>query len=242
MRYILTTALLFFLNTWSVCAQTDRSGSFIGLSAGVSLPSGSFSSTSSEDEGAGYARPGFALAFSAGSLVRDWFGIAGTIGYINHPVDEAALADNYLATHPGYDYQVHSEPYSMLHMVVGPCVSVPQGAFDIGVRGLIGLSVCTLPMSSYSSYSGIAGDPFYLVESLMDRANALVYGGGLNLMFRARGSLGLQVDAFYLHALPRFNAVEIRVYEYGQLVGLAGVDIEQAFSVFGLSGGVVFTF
>ena len=208
MRYILTTALLFFLNTWSVCAQTDRSGSFIGLSAGVSLPSGSFSSTSPEDEGAGYALPGFAMAFSAGSLVRDWFGIAGTIGYINHPVDEAALADNYLATHPG----------------------------------LIGLSVCTLPMSSYSYYSGIAGDPFYMVESLMDRANALVYGGGLNLMFRARGSLGLQVDAFYLHALPRFNAVEIRVYEYGQLVGLAGVDIEQAFSVFGLSGGVVVTF
>ncbi len=241
MKQYLTLLTLLFIS-FSLDAQPGESMGFLSMSAGASIPLGSFASTTPDDAEAGYARTGFSGSLSAGSLVRDWFGFFGMISYMNHPYNEEAFVSNYLATHPDHEFKLNSDPYNMLGFFAGPYISVPQGIVDINLRGLVGLTVCALPSSSSTSFSGIPGDPFYRVDGMMDRSTAFAYGGGLNLVFYTSGHLAILLDALYFRARPEFKAVEFRIYEYSQLVGIGAVDVSQTFSMISLSAGLAFTF
>jgi hypothetical protein len=127
-------------------------------------------------------------------------------------------------------------------MLGGVFISIPQGLVDINLKGLLGIAVCTLPGTASSSFSGVPGDPRFVLETGRNRSTAFTYGGGVNLMFHTSRSLAFIVDALYLQAEPEFNAVEIRVYENGELTVLSGLDLRQKFQMVMIGAGIAFTF
>ena len=241
MKQVVTIMAFFFL-VLTALAQPDEHRGYLGISGAVALPAGKFASTSSEADQSGYAKTGYGGSVSTQILIRDYIGFAGMMGYYGNAYNTETFQKNYLASHPGAAYDFTADNYSMINLLGGPYVSIPQGILDINVKGFIGVAVCSLPLTRSTSFPGNPGDPTFMIETQKDRATAFSYGGGVNLLFYAGGNLAFFVDASYIQARPSFNAVEVRIYEDGELTALAGIDLEQPYQIFSVGAGIAVLF
>ena len=221
--------------------QVEHKG-YIGITGGVSLPVGSFVSTDTNDEQPGYALTGFNGHVSANINLMDYIGFAGVLGYHNNAYNESAFTEAYRASYPDHDFQFSSGNYNLMNLLGGAFINIPQGILDINLKGFAGVSVCTLPASSSTSLPGVQGEPVRVLEIQKNRSTTFTYGGGLTLLFFTRSSLSFLIDASYLQAIPKFNAVEVRIYEDGDLTGLTALDVEQKIQIISFDAGIAFTF
>lgn len=221
-----------------VSAQPEEHKGYFGVSAGISIPVADYASEDVEDSNAGYAKSGFNGFISANLNIKDFVGFAGLIGYSRHPYNEKAYQDFYSQQHPDQQYKFSAGPYGMLNVLAGAFVSIPQGNLDVNLKGYIGFSVATMP----GTHSDLTGNPQVVLETIEKNSTGLTYGGGVNLMFYTNKNFAILVDAIYLQAEPEFNAVEVRVYENGQLTMLTGLDFKQKFQMVNLAVGIAFTF
>jgi len=226
----------------SLPAQPESQKGYIGASVGMAIPVDNFASAAIDNDQAGYARPGFNALISTHLHVRESIGFVGMLGYNHNPYNENLFIGNYLSQYPGQQYQFSSGDYELMNLLSGVFFSIPQGILDINLRGYIGISVALLPATNSSSDSGISGDPHFVLETEKNRSTAFTYGGGVNLMFYTNTNLAIIVDANYIYTEPEFNAVEIRVYEDGDLTMLSGIDLKQKFQVISLGAGLAFIF
>ena len=239
-RYFAT--ILFVAMLLNLHGQPESQKGYFGISAGVAIPVGNFASTDVNDETPGYANSGFNGFLSTHIHIKDYIGFAGMIGYSKNPYDVQSFNENYRNQNPGVQYEFSASDYEMISLLGGAFVSIPQGIMDINLKGYIGVSVATMPSTNSFIYSGEAGDPHRQIETLKNRSTAFTYGGGVNLIFYTKKNLAILIDASYLQAKPEFNALEIRLYEDGQLTGISGVDFQQKFQVINLGAGIAFTF
>lgn len=222
----------------SVHGQPEDYKGYFGLSAGLALPVGDFASTAAGNDQAGYANAGFSAYLSSNIEIVDFIGFSGMIGISNNPYDEVSFTDNYRQQYPGINYGFSSDPYQMFNILGGVYISLPQGILELNFKGYIGVSVGTLPATS----SETLDTPNIVLETGKATSTDFIFGGGLNVMVYAGKNIAVIVDAVYLHSNPEFNAVEIRVYEDGQLQGLSGFDFQQKFQMIILDVGLAFTF
>jgi opacity protein-like surface antigen len=223
-------------------AQPAESKGYFGIAAGVSVPVSNFGSTDTNDLEAGYARPGFTGYILPQIQFNESIGFAGLLGYTSNAYNTAELENQYRANHPSQQYTFSAGSYEMINMLGGVSFTIPQGSIDLTLKAYIGLGVAVLPATK-SMYTPVqAGDPILQLQTEKNRATALSYGGGVNLLFYVSEKLGITLDAVYLYSNPEFNAVEISVYEDGELTVLSGIDMKQKFQLINVGAGIAFLF
>lgn len=225
-----------------IIAQPVDNKGYFGISAGVSVPVSNFASSDPNNADAGYAQTGFSGYLLPQVRIKDFLGFAGMLGYTSNPYNTSELESQYRANHPSQDYSFSSDSYEMINFLGGISVTVPQGSIDVSLKGYIGLSLALMPATE-SIYGPVqTGDPVLQLQTEKNRTNALCYGGGVNLLFYASEKIGISLDAIYLHSSPEFNAVELSVYENGELTVLSGIDLKQKFQLIHAGLGVAFMF
>lgn len=150
-KYFLIPVLVLFVNI----ALSQSNDHFMSISMGASFPMDDFSSTSIDNENAGYAETSFGLAFDGAYLFTQNVGIGGNIGFSNNSVARNLLRDNLIQRieedYPDFeipeDTQISFDvgAWNTINLMFGPHLTLPANQLNLDLRALAGFSFVLPP-------------------------------------------------------------------------------------------------
>ncbi|OIN58980.1 hypothetical protein [Arsenicibacter rosenii] len=174
---------------------------FLNVNGGVSLPTGNFSSKSSQNDLAGMALKGFTSNASAGYRVVGPVGLMVRYERTRNQMDASGMLDLVYKA-DGTSWSAKAGQWSLSTVMAGPYVSIPVRLFTIDVRALAGQLTATCPATSME---GSFADIPIAVRTNSALSKATAYGTGLTVRYRLGTSFALQVNTDYSHSKVTFS-------------------------------------
>ncbi|MDB5271759.1 MAG: hypothetical protein JWO58_126 [Chitinophagaceae bacterium] len=214
---------LLLLDSPSLLAQSNTS--FIGISAGISAPTGSFSKTDLGEYGnwnntAGFAKTGFNLGVEGAYYVLPKIGIGGAVNFSDHGklsyADARQLGDSYTdAFAVDYTTVKTSKRYQTLNLLVGPYFSFPYHKLTLDIRLLGGW---TKSISTPEISVQLEDDESNVFTQKSSGSSAFGWQGGVGLRYALTEKISLSIrgDYFYSSGIKIDN--ENRNNNAGRLV------------------------
>jgi opacity protein-like surface antigen len=220
----LVYSLLLYLMIALVVSGQQKATHYIGISGGISAPTGMYSRTDAGTFGnwnnsSGYAKTGFNLGLEGAYHFLPNVGIAGSINFSDHGrlsgTDVQKLADSYTDAF-AVDYSTVSTQgrYQTLNLFAGPCFSLPVKNFTFEARILGGL---TQNLSSPEIYVTLEDNPDgFTQKSSSHNAFGWQTGLGIHYAFTEKISVMIRGDYFHTNGIKIDN--ENRNNSAGRLV------------------------
>ena len=237
-------SVIYFLFVIDYLQAQDKVKNFIGLSTGVSVPTGEFAKTDVGSFGAwnntsGFAKTSFNIGVDGAYYFLKRLGIAGTITYSDHGAlnasDVSKLAQGYQqAFDVDQDSAASSGRYKALNVMLGPILSLPCKKFIFDFRAMAGiLKSFSTPQINSTLTDASINYPFSQLSSTAS-AFGLQAGVGVRYALTETWALSLKADYFYSSGVKITN--ENRKNNAGRL------ETKQEMSWVNVSAGIAYTF
>ncbi len=203
----------------------------IGITGGLSSPSGNFIKTDYADNTSGFAGSGSNIGVTATWFIKKNFGISALVSYQQYSFKGIQnMADGF---HESFDVDSASATVKgnnhTINILVGPYYSLPIGnKFSIDFRGLVGLANSSLAgWDVVLTDAGITHPP--LTQNVSSAATfGMQFGVGFRYKVTDRWAVLLNGDYFY--SKPDFTIVNVdrnanagrEIYSYNQPI--AGIN------------------
>jgi hypothetical protein len=233
----------FILLAWNVDAQ--RTGSFVGIQAGASTPTGAFSKTDVGSFGnwnntSGFAKTGMLLGVDAAWMITRSFGVAGSVYYADHgelsQSDATALANSFTEAF-GVDQSAVSTQgrYRSLNFLLGPCYALHLSEkFSLDFRVMGGLLKSLSTPQVAITLTDDDTDYSFSQNASTHAAFGWQAGTGIRYKLSAKFSLLVRVDYFQSPGV---------IIDNSNRVNNAGREVtRQPMSWLNSTAGVVFAF
>lgn len=137
---------------------------FIGVSAGISIPTGDFARADIDDSTSGFARSGVNIQMTYGYRLTHNFGLQAQITYNSNAFDYTKYENGLMEQYPDFQVRVESRTnWSSGGILIGPYLRLPlteQLSWD--VRAIAGLYGAYSPdIIIYTSKSALEKDEYY---------------------------------------------------------------------------------
>lgn len=202
------TIIAFVLAAFQLYSQ-DKG--YVGISYGLSSPSGDFASKDINDEKAGVAKMGYNVGLSGSYLFSKYIGVAALFRFQSNSQDEQPYKDfmnNISAPPSGASYVVDAKTWDVFSYMAGLYVSYPlTQKLSVESKVLFGLSTTAFPETniSVSSVSSKAEIMKFTSTNSSAFSNLLSFGVKYNLDKRFR----LLADIDYWSFKPEFTRTVI---------------------------------
>ncbi|TAH38362.1 MAG: hypothetical protein EYC69_14500 [Bacteroidetes bacterium] len=201
-------------------AQYESRKGYAGFSIGASLPQGDFANNSSEEGGAGFAKPGVALNLNFAYRIASNFGLTAMVLIQSNSLDESGFlnalntSSNLAGTNRRYT-SVDADSWGMSGFLVGGFASIPLGSGGkviLEPRALVGILTALSPRIKASYKEGFSNR---WDEQQIGAGIGFGYGLGGSFRFNVSDRIALLLNADYLKTNPKFIDVVINT-SYGQ--------------------------
>jgi opacity protein-like surface antigen len=202
MKTSYTLLLLSSILSFNVSAQ-DKAANYIGISGGISAPTGEYSSTNTGTFGnwnntSGFAKTGFNLGLEGAYHFLPKIGIAGIVNFSDHGrlsnSDAQKLGASYTDAF-AVDYSTVSTQgrYQTINLFVGPCFSLPVQKVTFEARILGGL---TQNLSSPEIYVTLEDNPNGFKQKSSSH-NAFGWQAGIGVHYRLTEKIAISIREDY---------------------------------------------
>lgn len=233
--------LLLFLTFLLVSASSycQKPRAFLGISAGVSIPSGDFSSGDYENNGAGYAKTGFSLKTSYDHRISYNFGISGLLLVHSNPWDEDELIDGIEADSLDIidKLSVATSNWSSFGILVGPSLYIPINEhLNFDIKATIGMYNAYAPEIVISGTRS-NGENFTL-RLLKYNGIGFAWNIGATVRYKITKSRYIIIGGDYLSSTINFKDID-RFNENGIITT---ESFDQSFKTLNISAGIGLAF
>jgi len=246
MKKILTTILFAVTCTCGIinangqdAKSINKSDNFmIGITGGLSSPSGNFTKTDYADNTSGFAGSGYNIGVTATWFIKKNFGISALVSYHQYSFQGIQnMADGF---HESFDVDSASATVKgnnhTVNILVGPYYSLPiSNKFSIDFRGLVGLA-----NSSLAGWDVVLTDAGITHPALTQNvSNASAFGMQLGIGFRYKftDNWAVLLNGDYFYSKPNFTIVNVdrnanagrEIYTYNQPISGLNANLTLAY-------------
>lgn len=229
-RFRLTFAFIFVCLSNCIAQNSEPKKSFkhsfIGFTAGPSVPLGQFSNTNFYGKESGFADQGMSYNLNLNLLLGKHAGLGLLISSYSNPVNESELKKGYTQTGIG-EVSLSTSNWKVTGIFLGVITSFPEGGrFAFNMRAMPGFAFCASPEINVAVQGGNSATQ----ESL--KQITFAFDLGLMLSYNLSKSFGVLAGADFIAASPKFD------YLYAS----SSDELRQKMNVFNLSGGIAYMF
>jgi hypothetical protein len=205
-NFTILSGILITLFSLTAKAQDDKpqAKSYMAFFGGLSVPLGSYASTTYSDNNAGFAKKGTTYGLDFGIYVHKNFGIGITVAYQDQGELDSTnvqnLANGYNSSFTKNQTSVTSlGRFTNLTFMVGPQYSFLYKNFTFDLRASAGIikSFTTPATTIVFDYSSNSGQTYYQESS---GAVALAYGASLGIRYALSDSWDIGLKANYINS------------------------------------------
>ncbi|HSZ34592.1 MAG TPA: outer membrane beta-barrel protein [Puia sp.] len=222
----------------SLFSFAQKGTSFIGVSGGISLPTGNWakanyivSTTGYVSDPSGFAASGIAGELNGAYFFSPYFGIGGLINYATYKTkDINTLSAGYRESFDVDQVTTTAGSYKIENFLAGIYFNYPVAKrLSLTARALAGIAHATTPLYTVDVEDGGIDDGTFEQKSASKTAFAFDIGAGLSYPIINTIAINLRADYFYakpdfsIENTQRQNAAGRYVTEYDQ--PLAGVNV-----------------
>jgi opacity protein-like surface antigen len=234
---IICSGIFMLLSLFSVA---QKGNSFIGISGGISLPTGNWaksdyivSTTGYVSDPSGFAANGFVGAAEGAYFFSEHFGIGAMVSYGTYKTkDIDTLSAGYRESFDVDQVTTSAGSYKLLNILPGLYFNYPiQKKFSVTARGLLGISHASTPLYSVDVEDGGIDDGTFEQKSASKTAFAFDIGAGLSyrvvscLAVNLRGDYSYTKPDFTIENTQRQNAAGRYITEYNQPLAAVNVTL-----------------
>lgn len=172
--------LILFVNSFYINAQPLQLD--LAFQSGISIPLFDYSATNLQ-KGC-FTLPGFTGSTEVKLLVDDNWSGALMAGFQLNPVDVGLLGYEKVNADPFLeDLYIRSDPYKVIHLMIGPGYRAPIfKSFSLEGQLIAGVFLTSTPYQLYKPEYFFTGPPFYEITPARDISFA--YGGSARLLYQ----------------------------------------------------------
>jgi hypothetical protein len=197
--------LLSFFILLNLVLSAQQKPSFVGLSAGASIPVGKFHGTELDD--GGFAITGFNISLEGAWFFKSWLGAGAYAGLDLHPVDITSLGDAKMQADPFiYSVYIRSDPYRTVSLYGGLYFHYPLvQRLSLTAKALGGIVYAETPYQLYKVDYGLVGIQWAEVTAAGDYEASFLAGAGLR--YDLKNCIG-----FVLNSEFTYNTMDFSFY------------------------------
>lgn len=187
-------------------AQT-KNPSFIGISGGLSLPSGNWHQSVYEDEKSGYAGNGSVWGIEGAYFFSKYIGVGALVNYgtyKNKGLSE--ISNGYIESYEYSKVATEATRYKTVNFLAGLYYNVPVGKLSITARTLAGITRAKTPEITLSTWGD---DDTYDGDITQQSASKTAFGldGGIGLSYPVYKKFSVALRGDYFYSKPNFDPI-----------------------------------
>ncbi len=195
---ILIILLILTFNTSGQISQVD-----FAVQTGISIPLFDYSATTLPE--GSFATTGFTVSTEAKFLLDERWAATVIAGLQLNPVDVGRLGYEKVNADPFLeDLYIRSDPYKVVHLMIGPAYQFPLNnklALESQLNG--GVFVAFTPYQLYKPEYFFTGPPFYEITSA--RVISFAMGGTVRLIYQVTPCYQIALTNQFLHSKASFK-------------------------------------
>lgn len=193
--------LIFLIQTLNTNGQISEID--MAIQTGISIPLFDYAATTLPE--GSFATTGFTVSTEAKFMLDEHWSGALLAGLQLNPVDVGRLGYEKVNADPFLeDLYIRSDPYKVVHLMVGPAYQFPlNNSFSFESQLNVGVFVAFTPYQLYKPEYFFTGPPFYEITSARDVSFAM--GGAVRLIYQVTPCYQIALTNQFLHSKSSFK-------------------------------------
>ncbi|MFN8255127.1 MAG: outer membrane beta-barrel protein [Bacteroidales bacterium] len=210
MKKILTLAILLQIFNLHINAQ-DK---YLGLTGGITNPTGSFSGTEFNNSESGYAQNGYNFSLDMAFYFNDYVGLGANLRFSNCEFDSEvfnnALEERFMNEMDTISFS--SSKYNLQNFLIGPYGKINLGDY-LSIYGKTFIGVLTTFWPTHQLVYREYGGELVTEESLPKYHASFAYNLGAGVLLKLNERLGFNLSADYISGKPSLEFVNPETLE-----------------------------
>lgn len=199
-------------------SDTASSGRiFLDVTAGLSLPLGSYASSDLAKEGSGFATPGFLGQVNLDWMGKDNFGLAIQYTFQHNSLKKSVIGER----QKNLDYPIESGSWTNNYLLAGPVFLKFMQKLYIDVEALFGVLLSSSPIFNTT-------DPLYKTHST-NLGTSFAYGVQVGAGYAISRNVTVKADIEYIAGNPKIHrnyGAQWYVNDTGAIIYLPPLNVE----------------
>ncbi|QES88381.1 outer membrane beta-barrel protein [Rhizosphaericola mali] len=185
----------------------SQNPSFIGISGGLSLPTGNWNKSNYEDYKSGYAHTGSVWGIDGAYFFSKHIGVGGLINYGTYKNKNlSTISDGYIESYEYSKVAASATRYKATNFLAGLYYNFPIGKLSITARTLAGITHAKTPEITLSTWGD---DDTYDGDITQHSASKTTFGldGGIGLSYPVYKKFSVALRGDYFYSKPNFDPI-----------------------------------